>query len=365
MSAGTIRAMQFGLCLHSKIDDIGLVSHAEELGYDAAWFADSQLLWSDAYACLALAAERTRRIRLGTGVSVVDTRLAPVTAHSIATINVLAPGRTFLGVGNGFTAWRLMGRKPARLTDFEAFLATVRQMLRGEVAAYRYRGEITDVAFQMADLGFVNVTDPVPIHVSAFGPKGQRLAGAYGDGLVVSVPPIRRAVERCLANVVAGATEAGRAFDRSRFALTTLTATAVLEPGEGIDSDRVVDQCGPMAVMALHYAYERQRQFGVEPPVHLRGVWDRYVALVEQTPESRRHFRIHAGHGTYLHPDERQFATPELIKATCLVGGPAELAEQVGALEDAGLDHIMVLPSFAARYRAMEELATKVFPLLG
>jgi len=357
--------MQFGLCLHSKIDDIGLVTHAENLGYDAAWFADSQLLWSDAYACLALAAERTRRIRLGTGVSVVDTRLAPVTAHSIATINVLAPGRTFLGVGNGFTAWRLMGRKPARLTEFEAFLDTTRRMLRGEEAPFSYRGETTDVGFQMADLGFVNVTDPVPIHVSAFGPKGQRLAGAYGDGLVVSVPPIRKAVERCLANVAAGAAEAGRTYDRSTFQLTTLTATCVLEPGETLESDRVIDQCGPMAVMALHYAYERQRQFGVEPPVHLRDHWERYVALVEQTPEAQRHFRIHAGHGTYLHPDERQFATPDLIRMTCLVGSPGELAEQIRSLEDAGLDHVMVLPGFASRYRAAEELAIKVFPLLG
>ncbi len=50
---------------------------------------------------------------------------------------------------------------------------------------------------------------------------------------------------------------------------------------------------------------------------------------------------------------------------TCLVGRSEELAEQIGALEDAGLDHIMVLPSFASRYRAAEELATKVFPLLG
>jgi alkanesulfonate monooxygenase SsuD/methylene tetrahydromethanopterin reductase-like flavin-dependent oxidoreductase (luciferase family) len=356
--------MQFGVCLHSKIDDIGLVTHAENLGYDAAWFADSQLLWSDAYACLALAAERTRRIRLGTGVSVVDTRIAPVTAHSIATINVLAPGRTFLAVGNGFTAWRLMGRKPARLSEFEAFLDTTRKMLRGEEAPFTYKGETTDVAFQMADLGFVNVTDPIPIYVSAFGPKGQRLAGAYGDGLVVAVPPVRRMVERCLANVAAGAAEAGRSFDRSTFTLSTLTAVGVLQPGEGLDSDRIIEQCGPMAVMALHYAYERQRQFGVEPPVHLRDLWDRYVALIEKTPEDRRYFRIHAGHGTYLHPDERQFATPELIEATCMVGRPGELAERIRALEEAGLDHVMILPSFASRYRAMEELATDVFPRL-
>ena len=123
--------MQFGLCVHSKIDDIDLVVRAEELGFDAAWFADSQLLWSDAYACMALAASRTSRIRLGTGVAVVDTRLAPVTAHSIASINVLAPGRTVLGVGNGFTAWRLIARKPARLREFESFLDTVRRMLAG------------------------------------------------------------------------------------------------------------------------------------------------------------------------------------------------------------------------------------------
>jgi alkanesulfonate monooxygenase SsuD/methylene tetrahydromethanopterin reductase-like flavin-dependent oxidoreductase (luciferase family) len=88
------------------------------------------------------------------------------------------------------------------------------------------------------------------------------------------------------------------------------------------------------------------------------------VALIEKTPEDRRYFRIHAGHATYLHPDERQFATPELIQATCLVGRPGELAEQIRALEEAGLDHLMVLPSFASRYRAMEELATQVFPLV-
>jgi len=352
--------MEFGLCLHSKIDDIDLVERAEDLGFDAAWFADSQMLWSDCYACLALAADRTSRIRLGTGVSVVDTRIAPVTAHSIATINVLAPGRTFLGVGNGFTAWRLMGRKPATLREFEAFLATTRRLLRGEEAPFTHRGTTTDVAFQMADMGFVNVTDPVPIHVSAFGPKGQALAGAYGDGLVAAVPPRREAVERCLANAAGGAEAAGRPFDEAAFQLTTLTAVAVLEPGEDLTSDRVVEQCGPMAVMSLHYAYERLRQFGVEPPPHLRTVWDDYVALVEQTPEAARHYRIHAGHGTYLHPDEVRFATPELIEAACLVGRLDELAEKIAELEAVGLDQVMVLPSFATRRRAAEEVGALI-----
>ena len=115
-----------------------------------------------------------------------------------------------------------------------------------------------------------------------------------------------------------------------------------------------------MAVMGLHYAYERFRQFGVDPPPHLRRVWDDYVALVEQSPEAERHYRIHAGHGTYLHPDEAQFATPELIEAACIVGQLDELVEKVGELEAAGLDQLMVLPSFASRYRAAEEIGSLI-----
>ena len=73
----------------SHIGDIDYVLRAEALGYSHAWLADSQMIWSDCYACLALAAQQTRSMRIGTGVSVAGTRIAPVTAHSIATINRL------------------------------------------------------------------------------------------------------------------------------------------------------------------------------------------------------------------------------------------------------------------------------------
>ncbi len=84
--------MDFGICVASKIDDIGYIERAEALGYSHAWIADSQMIWSDCYAVLALAAERTSRIRLGTGVAITGTRIAPVTAHSIATINRIEAG---------------------------------------------------------------------------------------------------------------------------------------------------------------------------------------------------------------------------------------------------------------------------------
>ena len=96
--------MQFGVCVATKIDDWQMIKFAEELGYDMAWIPDSQMIWSDCYATLALAAQNTSRIRIGTGVAIPGTRIAPVTAHSIASINRIAPGRVFLGIGTGHTA---------------------------------------------------------------------------------------------------------------------------------------------------------------------------------------------------------------------------------------------------------------------
>ena len=104
--------MQFSIFVQTNIEEWKLAKEAEDLGYDACWFPDSQMIWSDCYATMAVAAQNTSRIRLGTGVSIPGTRIAPVTAHSIATVNQLAPGRVFLGLGTGHTAMRVMGQKP-------------------------------------------------------------------------------------------------------------------------------------------------------------------------------------------------------------------------------------------------------------
>src|SRR3954453_7434803 len=144
--------MDIGLCIGSKIDDIDYVVRAEELGYSHAWYADSQMIWSDVYACLALAATRTTRIQLGTGVSIVGTRTAPVTAAAIATINRLAPGRTFLGLGNGHTAWRLMGQKPMPMSDLEESVRVVRALLDGDETDFTSRRRTAKIKFDMAQL---------------------------------------------------------------------------------------------------------------------------------------------------------------------------------------------------------------------
>ena len=95
--------MEFAIAYPARPDAWKDLVIAEDQGFTHAWFYDSQMIDSDVYVCLAMAAEHTKRIKLGTGVAIPSNRIEPVTAHSIATINLLAPGRAMLGVGTGFT----------------------------------------------------------------------------------------------------------------------------------------------------------------------------------------------------------------------------------------------------------------------
>ncbi len=356
--------MELGICVASKIDDIDYVVRAEQLGFTHAWFADSQMLWSDPYACLALAATRTSTIRLGTGVAVAGTRPAPVTASSIATINRLAPGRTFLGIGTGNTAMRIMGHPPMRIAEFDDHLASLRPLLRGEEAEVEFRGVRSPVRHVMPADGFVDFSPEIPMYVSGFGPRSLALAGRHGDGAVLSVPPDPSAMERVWASIEAGAADAGRTIDRSSFHTCSLTTIVVTEPGETLDSPRVREQAGAFAMASLHYSYDQFRNFGRRPRGPIAEIWDEYRAVVEQTPEQRRHQRVHAGHNCWVLAEEERFLTSELIAATCLVGTRDELLARLAALDEAGLDQIMVLPPFDPRVEVIEAIGRELIPAL-
>ena len=342
----------------SHVGDVGYVVRAEELGYSHAWLADSQMIWSDCYATLALAADRTSHIRIGTGVAVSGTRSAPVTAASIATINALAPGRTFLGVGTGNTAMRIMGQKPHRIAPFDRYLTAVRGLLRGEEVEF----EGKRIRHVMPDRGFVNLEAEIPLYVSGFGPRSLGLAGKHGDGVVLAMPPTPEVLQMMFGLVKAGASEAGRTMDRESFSTTALTTISVLDPGETADSPRIRAECGAFAMATVHYFYDQWRQFGNPPPSLLAPIWDDYRALLSGVPDEILHQRIHAGHNCWVLPEEERFVTRELIESTCLVGTADELVDRLRAFEAAGLDQVMILPAWEPRYDVLERVARDVLP---
>lgn len=352
--------MEFGICVASRPADIDYVVEAERLGFTHAWMADSQMIWSDVYAMLALAADRTSTINVGTGVAVAGTRLAPVTAAAMATINELAPGRTFCGIGTGNTAMRIMGHKPMRIAEFDRYLADLGPLLRGQAIDYGWRGSEARIQHLMPDDGFVRFDPPVPVHVSAFGPKALDLAAKHGDGLITSAPPDPQAI-RGLRSIVADRRAAhGKSTERAEFPMSTLTTVCVLEPGEAVDSDRVKQQVGAFAIAGLHYAYEQFTQLGKEPARHLHDIWADYVAALESVPVEHRHLRTHLGHNCWVVPDEERFVTKALIERSCLVGRPGALRERVVELDEAGLDQIVVLPPLAPKEQVIRDVAREL-----
>ncbi|HJQ59364.1 MAG TPA: LLM class flavin-dependent oxidoreductase [Vineibacter sp.] len=356
--------MKFGVTVVPRISDWQLFVDLERMGYDCAWAADSQMIYSDAYAVLALAAANTSRIRLGTGVSVAPTRLAPVTAHSIATINELAPGRTFIGIGTGHTAMRVMGKDPMKAGPFREYLRVLRALLHGEEVDFEHDGARHDIRFLHADRNFINVAQPVAIYVAADGPLGLKSAGAYGDGRVCSHNQTKARLQKSLETMRAGATAVGRTLPDD-FHTAALSYACVLQPGEKITSDRVIDEVGPMAAATLHYWWELYQMNGDTSTVahRCRNLWDEYLAFTEKmaTPPAKRYQQVHYGHCAFLPPEERRFITEDLIRSTGgLVGTPDEIIAMLREREAMGLSEITLLPAMDSARRNLKDFADQV-----
>src|SRR5437660_18034 len=188
------------------------------------------------------------------------------------------------------------------------------------------------------------------------------LAAQLGDGLVSGLPR-GGTVADMLANAGRGATRAGRPLPDD-FYVATMVTLAMREPGEAIDSPRIVAECGAAVLSGLHYLVARHLETGADPPEYARPVWKAYLEWLAEFPPAIRHQRLHASHYSFLDPQEVRFVTAELIDATCLSGTPEELAEKVRALERAGLSQIMLYPPLNRQYRVIEDFADKVMARL-
>ncbi|HYE92391.1 MAG TPA: LLM class flavin-dependent oxidoreductase [Terriglobales bacterium] len=353
--------MDFGI-MTAKIDEIGYIAHAENLGFSHAWVTDSPMIRSNCWAVLALAAQATRTMKLGTGVNVPSLRQAPAVANGIATINRLAPGRCIIGLGTGHTAVRMLGQRPMKLAPFREYVRVVRGLLRGEEVEHTADGQAHRIRFQMREHRFIDLDHPIPVYIAAFGPKAQALAGELGDGLISGLPR-GGTLPEMLTNARAGAARAGRALPDD-FYVSAMVNLAMLAPGERADSERMLAEHGAAVITGLHYLVAQHLETGVEPPAYARPVWKAYLEWLNGFPPEVRHQRLHASHYSFVDPEEARFVTEDLVRATCLTGTPEELVEQVKRLETEGLRQIMLYPPLNRQYRIIEDFAERVIARL-
>lgn len=355
--------MEFGLTW-AKLDEMEYVTEAEKLGFTHLWVTDSGLIRSDAFVFLTVAAMQTKTMKLGMGVAVPGLRLAPTLAAGMATLNMVAPGRCFVALGTGNTGMRLLGRKPMILKNFEAYARTVRNLLDGKDAEYEHNGEKHAIRFMLTEKGYRNLRDPIPMYLAGYGPKAQALAGEIADGLTTHVPR-GGTLDQILANVKKGAAKSGRSLGNfNDFHLSVRLNFAVLDPGEPVDSERIVNEFGPAITTSMHSTVDRHLEYGEEPPDFLRPIWKDYMDFHMARPAAERQKMMHESHNAYVAPDERRFVTPEVIKRFCVVGQPAEVLEQVRELKRQGVRQLMCNFPLARGYQMVRDYAKNIIQKL-
>ena len=171
----------------------------EKLHYEILGISDSQSICRDVYLTLALCAVNTERIRFGPRVITPVTRHPAVAACAAATLEELAPGRTLCAIGSGDSAPFTIGLRPASLAELRAYVETIRGLLTSGSATYH--GATATLTWKRA---------AVPIYLAASGPKTLRLAGQIADGVVIRTGITPEIVRDSIAQVQAGAQEAGR-----------------------------------------------------------------------------------------------------------------------------------------------------------
>src|SRR6478672_12932920 len=161
----------------------------------------------DPFVVLAAAAQATRRIKLGTGVALIQQRDAIQTAKLVASIDQASQGRFLFGVGGGWNQDEMEDHGTVYATRFKR----VRESIEAMKAIWtkekaEYHGEFVNFDPMIARPKPVQKPHP-PIHVGGVFPHGARRAIRYGDGWI---PTARGVIAEVLPKFREMAKEAGR-----------------------------------------------------------------------------------------------------------------------------------------------------------
>jgi alkanesulfonate monooxygenase SsuD/methylene tetrahydromethanopterin reductase-like flavin-dependent oxidoreductase (luciferase family) len=166
-------------------DILAQIEFGDELGFDTAWLGELHFIPS--FSCLAsplmilaAAAQRTRRIRLGTAVTLLPLHNPVKMAEDAATLDVLSGGRLEFGVGRGATPIYFAGYNVSQEESRERFEESL-EMIRAAWTHDRltYQGKY----FHVRDLPLapkpLQKPHP-PIRIAANSPETFAIAGQLG-----------------------------------------------------------------------------------------------------------------------------------------------------------------------------------------
>jgi limonene 1,2-monooxygenase len=170
--------------------DLDLVVHLDRLGFDEAWIGEHHSAGYEIIASpevfVAAAAERTRRIRLGTGVSSLPYHHPLILTDRMVLLDHLTRGRVMFGVGPGALPSDafMMGIDVGRQRDMmEEALEAILLLLRSDEPVSMQTDWFTlrDARLQVRPYSHPHMEVAVAAQVS---PAGPRAAGRLGCSLL-------------------------------------------------------------------------------------------------------------------------------------------------------------------------------------
>jgi len=161
-----------------------LAMDIEAMGFDMLLCPDTQNLCGDVYGQLNLAASRTTRLRLSTGVTHPVTRDPAATACALASLQIESAGRMQCGIGRGDSSAAHIGLPNATTGQLRTYIEQVRAYLAGQEVQ---RGETSSRLRWIAAEELRTPLANTPIDVACTGPRTIRMAADVADRVSFAV----------------------------------------------------------------------------------------------------------------------------------------------------------------------------------
>jgi F420-dependent oxidoreductase-like protein len=184
---------------------------AERAGFTSIWLPQIPGDF-DAFIAIALAAQATSRIELGTAVVPIQTRHPIAMAQEAMSVQAVSEGRFALGIGVSHD-WVIEGQlglpyeRPARL--MRSYLEVLNRALAGPGSV-----EVENEQFRVRSPIDVSDWSPNPVLLAALAPVMLRIAGEHASGTILWLADERAVGEHVVPRITRAAAAAGRPAPR-------------------------------------------------------------------------------------------------------------------------------------------------------
>jgi len=310
-----------------------LIKLAESHGFDHGWTYDSHILWHDAYPLLTLAAAETNSMMLGHCVTNPGIREPTVTASAYATLQQISNGRMVMGIGRGDSSMRVVGLPPVRVEEFETSLPMIKDLMNGRRVEWRDREQ---------QLEWATGQPEIPMYVAGYGPRALKVAGRYGDGIIIQLAE-PELIDWIMGLARKAAEEAGRDPD----VLKPIVCTPVYV-SEDLDKARAQVKWFP-AMVGNHVADLLRHH---DPDTLPQALWD-YIKRRDRY-DYHDHSRVGAKHG--------EFVDDETADSFTILGPVEAHVEKLRRLEEIGVAQLNIYLMTDAQEQTLEIYGRDIIP---